>query len=43
MDQPLKTLKQWPRLKIDGIENGKIKKYFAMADFTRFMQQFAKK
>ncbi|MBC7826150.1 MAG: ester cyclase [Chitinophagaceae bacterium] len=28
---------------IDGIENGKIKEHFAMADFTQFMQQFAKK
>jgi steroid delta-isomerase-like uncharacterized protein len=30
-------------ISIDGIENGKIKEHFAMADFTQFMQQFAKK
>lgn len=30
-------------ISIDGIENGKIKEHFAMADFTSFMQQFAKK
>ena len=29
-------------ISIDGIENGKIKEHFAMADFTQFMQQFAK-
>lgn len=30
-------------ISIDGIENGKIKEHFALADFTQFMQQFAKK
>jgi len=30
-------------ISIDGIENGKIKEHFAMADFTQFMEQFAKK
>lgn len=30
-------------ISIDGIENGKIKEHFAMADFTQFMQQFVKK
>ena len=30
-------------ISIDGIENGKIKEHFAMADFTQFMQQFASK
>lgn len=29
-------------ISIDSIENGKIKEHFAMADFTQFMQQFAK-
>lgn len=28
---------------IDGIEDGKIKEHFCLADFTQFMQQFAKK
>lgn len=30
-------------ISIDGIENGKIKEHLALADFTQFMQQFAKK
>ena len=30
-------------ISIDGIENGKIKEHFALADFTQFMQQFLKK
>jgi steroid delta-isomerase-like uncharacterized protein len=30
-------------ISIDRIENGKIKEHFAMADFTEFMLQFAKK
>ncbi|HMF73475.1 MAG TPA: ester cyclase [Flavitalea sp.] len=30
-------------ISIDRIENGKIKEHLAMADFTEFMQQFAKK
>jgi steroid delta-isomerase-like uncharacterized protein len=30
-------------ISIDGIENGKIKEHFALADFTQFMQQFVKK
>jgi steroid delta-isomerase-like uncharacterized protein len=30
-------------ISIDRIENDKIKEHFAMADFTAFMQQFAKK
>lgn len=30
-------------ISIDSIENGKIREHFAMADFTQFMQQFAKK
>jgi len=30
-------------ISIDGIEDGKIKEHFAMADFTQFMQQFVKK
>jgi steroid delta-isomerase-like uncharacterized protein len=30
-------------ISIDGIENGKIKEHFALADFTDFMQQFTKK
>ncbi len=29
-------------ISIDGIENGKIKEHFALADFTQFMQQFVK-
>lgn len=29
-------------ISIDGIEDGKIKEHLAMADFTQFMQQFAK-
>jgi steroid delta-isomerase-like uncharacterized protein len=30
-------------ISIDSIENGKIKEHLAVADFTRFMQQFEKK
>jgi steroid delta-isomerase-like uncharacterized protein len=29
-------------ISIDGIQEGKIKEHFAIADFTQFMQQFAK-
>jgi steroid delta-isomerase-like uncharacterized protein len=29
-------------ISIDSIENGKIKEHLAMADFTKFMEQFAK-
>ena len=30
-------------ISIDGIQEGKIKEHFAIADFTQFMQQFAKR
>ena len=40
---PSGNVVQLAGISIDGVENGKIKEHFAMADFTQFMQQFAKK